>query len=273
MIKPKISIIMGIYNCEEYLEESIESILNQTFQDWELIMCDDGSTDQTYYIAKEYQKKYPDKIVLLKNDKNLGLNTTLNNCLAVAKGKYIARQDGDDISYSTRLQKEFEFLEANKKYAVVGTSMELFDRDGLWGELKAKENPDNKSFLKGTPFYHATCMIRTEVMHEVGGYTVDKRLLRVEDYHLWCKIYSKGYKGYNIVENLYRMRDGREATNRRTIKNRINEARVRYIGFKMLDISPKYYLYILRPLLLAILPLKLYEIIHRQRLSIGGKNK
>ena len=103
----EISIIMGIYNCEKYLRASIDSVLSQTFKRWELIMCDDGSIDNTYNIAKEYQEKYPDKIILLKNDKNLGLNQTLNNCLEKAKGKYIARQDGDDVSVKDRLEKEY----------------------------------------------------------------------------------------------------------------------------------------------------------------------
>ncbi|MEO2261829.1 glycosyltransferase family 2 protein [Dorea sp. YH-dor228] len=88
---PTISIIMGIYNCAETLPESIESILNQTFTDWELIMCDDGSNDNTYHVAEWYASVYQNKIVLLKNEKNRGLNYTLNKCLEAVKGKYIAR--------------------------------------------------------------------------------------------------------------------------------------------------------------------------------------
>ena len=106
----KVSIIMGIYNCASTLSEAIDSILMQTFKDWELIMCDDGSIDNTYQIAKRYQKHVGRKIVLLKNDQNMGLNYTLNRCLAVASGEYIARMDGDDISLPTRLEKEVEFL-------------------------------------------------------------------------------------------------------------------------------------------------------------------
>ena len=92
-----ISVIMGIYNCAGTLSEAIESILNQTITNWELIMCDDGSTDDTYNVAKEYALVHKEKIVLLKNKKNMGLNYTLNRCLSVAKGNYIARMDGDDL--------------------------------------------------------------------------------------------------------------------------------------------------------------------------------
>ena len=99
-MKGKISIIMGAYNCEDTLSEAIDSIIQQTYKDWELIICDDGSKDNTLSIAKEYEKQY-ENIHVYKNEKNLGLNKTLNKCLSYAKGEYIARMDGDDISLPT----------------------------------------------------------------------------------------------------------------------------------------------------------------------------
>ncbi len=101
---------MGIYNCEEYLAESIDSIIDQTYTNWELIMCDDGSTDNTLKIAKRYEKKYPQKIIVMKNYKNMGLNYTLNKCLEKVDSEYIARQDGDDISLPNRLEVEMDFM-------------------------------------------------------------------------------------------------------------------------------------------------------------------
>src|SRR5699024_2253424 len=92
-----VSVIMGIYNCEETLSQSINSIIDQTYTDWELILCDDCSLDNTYNIAKTFADQLKN-IVLLKNSKNEGLNYTLNKCLRYAKGQYIARMDGDDIS-------------------------------------------------------------------------------------------------------------------------------------------------------------------------------
>lgn len=123
---PKISIVMGIYNCEKYLRESIESIIAQTYRNWELIMCDDGSHDNTYKIASEFLNKYPDKIVLLKNEKNMGLNYTLNKCIGYANGDFIARQDGDDISLPDRFMKEMKFLLDNPDYALVSCNMIFF---------------------------------------------------------------------------------------------------------------------------------------------------
>lgn len=261
----KINIIMGIYNCDKYLSESIESILKQTCNDWRLIMCDDGSKDDTYEIALKYQKQYPDKILLIKNDKNMGLNYTLNNCLKYVSSKFIARQDGDDISEPTRLEKELSFLEGHKEYAFITTNMNYFDETGVWGKTKLKEVPEKEDFIKGNPFCHATCMIRKEVMDEVDGYTVDDKLLRVEDYHLWFKIYAKGYKGYNISECLYNMRDDKNAIKRRTWKNRFNEVYVKKIGYKMLNIKKKYYIYAYKSILIGLLPKRLYLILHKKK--------
>ena len=116
---PKISVLMGIYNCASTLPAAIECILNQTVQDFELIMCEDGSKDDTYRVAQEYQKKHPDKIVLLKNEKNMGLNATLNRCLAVARGAFISRMDGDDLCEPDRFEKELAALDETPEYAIV----------------------------------------------------------------------------------------------------------------------------------------------------------
>ena len=101
---------MGIYNCESTLERAIESIVNQTYGNWELIMCDDGSTDSTYEIAERYRDRFPEKIIILRNDKNMHLANALNKCLQAATGEYIARMDADDESLPERFEKQIMFL-------------------------------------------------------------------------------------------------------------------------------------------------------------------
>ena len=187
-MEKKVSIIMGIYNCSSTLSEAIDSIIAQTYTNWELIMCDDGSKDNTYDVALSYKEKYPNKIILIKNEKNLGLNKTLNRCLEYATGEYIARMDGDDVSVENRLFKEISFLENNPEYAIVSSPMIYFDENGEWGESKAIENPTNLDFVTGTPFCHAPCMVRTEAYKEVNGYSTDDRTLRAEDYNLWFRL-------------------------------------------------------------------------------------
>lgn len=276
MVEPRISVIMGIYNCADTLDEAINSILNQTFSDWEFILCDDGSIDNTYDIAKRYADLYSEKFILLKNFKNMGLNYTLNHCLEHAKGDYIARMDGDDICDPTRLGKEIKFLDEHPEYAVVSTEMVMFDEQGDWGKTSVIERPTQQDFCLHTPFFcHAASMIRRSVIEEVGRYTQNPKLLRVEDCDLWFKIYAKGYKGANIPEVLYKMRDDRNAFCRRSIKGRFNSCYVLYHGFKMIHMPWYKYIYVLRNIVIELLkcfmPEILYRWIHRKRYSRSYK--
>lgn len=263
---PKISILMGIYNCAATLPEAIDSILAQTCTDWELILCDDGSKDDTYQVAEGYRQRFPDKIKLLKNPHNMGLNQTLNNCLEVAEGTYIARMDGDDISVPERFQKELDFLEGHPEFAVVSSAMIYFDQDGDFrtgGCLTPQPQP--AQLVHGTIHCHAPCMVRREVICQVGGYSVDKKLLRVEDWHLWLKIYAAGYRGYNLSEPLYKMRDDRAAIGRRKFRFRLNEAHVSLLAVKTFKLPFWKRIYALRPILVGLLPLPVYKILHRNR--------
>lgn len=264
---PNISVIMGVYNCEKTLSESIDSLIGQNFNNWNLILCDDGSTDNTYEIAKKYHDRMPNKIVLLQNEKNCGLNYTLNRCLSVATGDYIARMDGDDICSPDRFEKEVSVLENEPDIAIVSTDMAYFDESGIWGRISHPEYPSERDFLKGTPFCHAPCMVRKSAYDAVKGYTVSDKLLRVEDYHLWYKMYLAGFKGKNIHEALYQMRDDRSAYGRRKFKYRLNEAYVKYLVVKNFHLPKTGYLYILRPIMVGLLPKFMYDILHRKNLQ------
>ena len=264
---PVISIISGIYNCAGTLSEAIDSILAQTVTNWEWILCDDASGDDTYVVAKAYADQYPGKFVLLKNEQNMGLNYTLNRCLEHAKGKYIARMDGDDLCSPERFAEELRCLEENPDIAIVSTDMEFFDETGTWGRISHPEYPKGRDFLKGSPFCHAPCMVRRAAYEAVGGYTVDKKLLRVEDYHLWIKMYAKGFKGRNIANPLYRMRDDRNAYNRRKFRYRLNEAYVRLLLVKELKLPLYGVIYALRPVIVGLLPQKIYDLLHKHNLS------
>ncbi len=265
-MKYRISIIMGIYNCENTLEEAIESLLKQTYKQWKLILCDDGSIDGTYSLAERYAKKY-DNILLIKNEKNMGLNYTLNHCLKYVDTEYVARMDGDDISMPERLKKEVEFLDEHQEYDIVSTSMVYFDDKGDWGRCKTIQKPEKKDFVYGTPFCHAPCMVRARAYAKVKGYSVGKKLLRMEDYHLWYKMYRAGYKGYNLQEALYKMRDDRNATARRKYRYRVNEAYVRWLIIRDFKLPINNYIYILRPLILGLVPMPIYTYLHRRRMN------
>lgn len=266
----KISVIMGIYNCADTLAEAIDSLLAQTCQDFELIMCDDGSKDGTRELAQTYCAQYPDRFLLLVNEQNMGLNKTLNRCLKAARGEYIARMDGDDISLSTRFEKQVAFLDEHPDFAIVSTPMIYFDESGEWGQGKAIEYPTKADFNLHSPFFcHAPCMVRREAYLSVDGYSEDPRTLRFEDCHLWYKMYAHGYKGYNIQEPLYKMRDDRNAYSRRTFKSRMNAVYVKYVGFKMLKVPWYMYIYVARTFVLnlikGLIPEKIYLELHQKK--------
>lgn len=265
-MKPIVSIISGIYNCADTLEDAFQSILSQTFTNWEWILCDDSSVDNTYEIAKEYADKYPDKFILIRNERNMGLNYTLNRCLEYAKGKYIARMDGDDVCSPERFEEELRCLEENPNISIVSTDMEFFDETGTWGVISHPEFPENTDFLAGSPFCHAPSMVRKEAYEAVGGYSVSNKLIRVEDYHLWIKMYAIGLKGQNIHKALYQMRDDRNAYNRRKFQYRLNEAYVRLLVVKELRLPFYTAIYALRPIIVGLLPKKLYDSLHKQKL-------
>lgn len=261
----KVSIIMGIYNCADTLKESIESIIAQTIDSWEMIMCDDGSSDNTYAVAESYRVRYPDHMKLIRNETNIGLSHTLNRCLELAKGEYIARQDGDDMSLPYRLESQIKALEKHPEMTIVSSAMSLFDQTGEWGKVVRKLYPQKKDLICGTPFAHAPSMIRSEVLRAIGGYSENKCFLRVEDYHLWYKLYKAGHQGMNLQEILYRCRDDRAAQKRRKLRYRLNECCVRWYVLKDYGL-PYYYLpLVLKPLAVGILPAPAYNLLHRNQ--------
>lgn len=254
---------MGIYNCASTLQEALDSLYAQTFQDFEIILCDDGSKDNTYDVALKNQRQH-DNIVLLRNEQNLGLNATLNKCLAAAKGEYIARMDGDDISLPTRFEKQVMFLDEHPEYAVVSAPIIYFDENGEFRRGKGRGEIVSRDFVHGSPICHAPCMARTEVFRLVGGYSVDDWLLRAEDYHLWFKIFAAGHKLFMMDECLYMMRDDRSAAIRRNWRTRRNEMYVKHIGYRMIGLPLYYQVYAIVPIIKYFTPRFIYDYFHRK---------
>lgn len=266
MNKPKVSIIMGVYNITnnfEQVEIAIDSMLKQTFDNFEFIICDDGSSDNSFNQIMMLSKK-DNRIKVIKNNKNLGLAATLNKCLKVCKGEYIARMDSDDISDTRRIDEQVKFLDNNLDFSIVGCNAELFDNNGIWGELKHLEYPQKQDFLFGSRFIHPTIMVRKEVYEQVNGYRVSKETVRGQDYDFFMRVYSLGYKGYNIQKKLFKYREDENAYKKRTYKNRINEAIVRYKGFKQLGLLPRGCVFIVKPLIVGLIPKKILRRLKRR---------
>lgn len=260
----KVSVIMGIYNCEKTLSSAVKSIQNQTYTNWELIMCDDGSKDRTFEIAKKLSSK-DTRILVIRNNQNLGLNKTLNHCLKYATGKYIARMDGDDDCAPERFEIQVKYLETHPDYAIVSSKMKFFDENGEWGETVVISEPTPEEVVCGSPICHAPAMMRKTCLDDVGGYTEDDRMLRVEDVNLWIKLYTAGYRCYNLNIPLYRMRNDKNAFSRRKYKYRINSTYVRLLGCKALRLDWTCYLKAFSPMIIGLIPARIRRILRKRR--------
>ena len=172
--------------------------------------------------------------------------------------------DGDDLSVPSRFEEQIKFLDAHPEYAVVSAPMIYFDENGdfRWG--KGKGEVEAKDFVHGTPICHAPSMSRTDVIKSVGGYSVSKNLLRVEDYHLWFKVYAAGHKLYMLNKCLYKMRDDRNAVGRRNWITRRNEAYVKHKGYNMIGLPLWYQIYTIAPILKYFAPQWIYRYFHRR---------
>ena len=187
-LNPKVSILMCVYNGEIHLREAVESILNQSFKDFEFVIVDDGSTDSSWQILTEYSIG-DSRIVLIQNEKNLGLEKSLNKGLAATKGEYFARQDADDVSIANRLQLQVDFLDNHPEVGALGTCVEYIDdRSHTTGTNSLPTDHESlQSLLLFNNFmHHSTLMVRRSLMQKLEGYNEDMRY--VEDYDLWWRL-------------------------------------------------------------------------------------
>lgn len=262
---PKVSVIMGVYNCAGTLGEALDSLYCQTFQDFEIILCDDGSDDGTYEVAQAAQRTHSN-VILCRHPRNMGLAYALNTCLEYASGEYIARMDGDDVSLPERLEVLNDFLDTHPEYAVVSSPMFHFDGDGVFRIGRGKGVIQKKDFLSGTPICHAPCMMRVKALSAVGGYSTDFLNGRIEDYYLWFKIYSAGFKMYELDTPYYKMRDLHRTESGKAsngLSYRLLEARLKLRGFGMIHAPWYSFFYVVRSLVLGLLPYPLYRWLHK----------
>ena len=202
MKAPLVSILMSIYNEERNLINSIKSIDKQTLKNWELIIIDDGSSDKSFQIISKILKSNP-KIKLIKNKKNLGLAKSLNKGIKIAKAKFIARVDADDVNLPSRLYKQYQFMKKNKKIDALGTGAWLVDRNGKrfrsMSLNKKFSFKDEKIFSKSI-FFHPSVMFRKSFFQKFGYY--DSSFLRAQDKELWLRSLSNGAVLANLSDKL-----------------------------------------------------------------------
>jgi len=207
-MKNLISVILPTFNEGKYLSEALDSIINQTFSDFEIIVIDDGSVDNTQGILKNYLKK-DRRIRVIRNESNLGIANSLNIGIMEAKNEWIARMDGDDISYPQRFEKQINYLSNHPEIDVLSTGIEGINETG--GVLFRKTLPEKHSLLCWeTPFalaaFHGTVMMRTNKVRSVGGYSQEALL---EDVELWTRLIQIA-RFATIPDILYQYRRSRD---------------------------------------------------------------
>ncbi|MCE5336503.1 MAG: glycosyltransferase [Desulfobacteraceae bacterium] len=200
---PTITVITAVYNCEKYVRESIDSTLQQTFPDFELILIDDGSTDGTLEILERYR----DERITLIHQSNMGLAKSLNKGLWTARGKYIVRLDADDISMPHRFERQYRFMEDHPECVISGASAMMIDADGkyLYTETMPTSWSDTRRYLPyESPFFHSAVIFRREPALACGGY-YEKIKHHFEDLFLWNKLAAVG-ELRNLEEPLIKYR-------------------------------------------------------------------
>ncbi len=205
---PRVTVLMSVYNAEDFLHEAIDSILSQTFTDFEFLIIDDGSKDKSLSIIKSYK----DERIRLISRENRGLVASLNQGIKLAKGEFIARQDADDISIPERLEKEVAYLDAHPKVGLVGSNYAHIDRKGnrtgTVTNVFTRPHDLKLTLITCNQYGHGSVMMRKDVLKKVGDY--DKSVGHVEDYDLWVRI-SRVADVANIEEPLYLWRKTEES--------------------------------------------------------------
>ncbi len=230
---PRITVLMPVFNCEAFVGEAIESILDQSFGDFEFLIIDDASTDNTREIIKSYQDP---RITLIEKAHNTGYTRSLNHGLSIAKGEYIARMDGDDISLPERFLRQLEFMDSHPDVVVCGTNFGFVGKDGAKNQPIQHEDIKIK-LLNKTALGHPTTMIRKKVLFENGiVYDVEKE--PAEDYAMWVFLLRVG-KLHNLKEVLfkYRQHNNQVSFKRQNISQRM-KTMIRIEILQFIDFRP-----------------------------------
>lgn len=259
MKTPKVSVLMPAYNAAKYIEESIDSVLNQTFTDFEFIIIDDCSTDKTWEIIQKYESN-DNRIVGVKNKRNLGIAGNRNKLKKLAKGEYVMWQDADDISMPNRMEEQVEVLDKDQEIGIVGGYIHQFNESG---DLSIRKYSDKDSELRSNIFRYSPCaqpasMIRKQVLDEVGDY--DLNYPPAEDLDMSFRI-GKSYKFTNIQDIVLKYREnntGATFTRLKTMELATISIRLRYANSKEYNMRLSDHIYnILQYISIFIIPPKL----------------
>ena len=249
-----VSVIIPMKNAETTIEKCILSIVGQSYQPLEIIVCDDGSSDLSVALVERLMQEHSN-IILLRNETSMGSANARNRCIAVAKYEFVAVQDADDWSAKDRIKKEMLFLKENPQYAIVGTGCYRVNESGETKKEIPIEHVHKKDLIWGGHFVHASCIFRKEALSAVGGYTDNKFTKRDQDYHLLLKLYAQGYELYNMQECLYYYLSTDATYIRQVDFTKVRGLMwIRYDGYRKNHMPLWAYFYVLKPLIAVLIP-------------------
>ncbi|MDL2292010.1 glycosyltransferase [Acholeplasma sp. OttesenSCG-928-E16] len=244
-----VSIIIACHNAQTYIDLCLQSLVQQTYHNLEIIICDDASKDKSWEILKKWKKKDP-RVIILRNDENLYAAATRNRCIQVSHGDYVMIQDIDDFSSIDRVEKQVKELEnddidfiSSPAYSFSENPNEIMDTI-----IKKKRSPKKKDFLWNLPFFHPSTMFKRDCILSVGGYRVSPETIRGQDYDMFMRMYALGFKGINGTQPLYYFRLDDANLKRRTWNARKMEMKIRKKGFKALGLMPWAAIFIIKPI-------------------------
>lgn len=259
---PLISVLMGVrYRREDLsmLKRSVHSILAQTYTNFEFLICDSGSSVEACLVLNEFAQT--DHRIILVRDETMPMDLAhkLNACLNCAEGEIIARMDDDDFSHPNRFEMQLKFLYEHSEVSFVGCNVALQKNGNLAGCRVLPEYPMVKDFYFTQPFIHPALMFRREALTSVGGYSESKHQVLCEDYDLLLRLYERGMTGANIQRPLLTYTLPPCGTSNRSMRQRWNEARTRFVRFRSLGVLPQALPYVVKPLAVGLIPITILE--------------
>jgi len=241
---PKVSVLMPAYNTEKYITEAIESILNQTFKEFELIIIDDCSTDRTWEIIQDYTKK-DNRIIALRNEKNLGIPENRNKLISLSKGKYVVWQDSDDISMPYRIEKQYNFMENHPDVGICGGWLLFFNNNNnkiYTQKYNIKDTFLRKNIFKFSPVSQGVSIVRKKIYNKVGNYNI--LFKQAEDLDMSFRI-GMHSKYSNIPEVLLKYRFDYNSISKSKVKENIKYTlKVRKLAINKYNYKISYFDYL-----------------------------
>ena len=255
----EVSIIITAFNAEKYIEDSIISILKQSFKKWIIIAVDDGSSDSTFDILNSFKISLKNQFILIKNEKNLGINISLNKALEKVNTPFFTRQDADDLSLPNRLEILINSLKQNTKYHFVSSRMRSINDEKLVFPTNLITYPKKSDFIVSLPYCNAPTLFRSSILKKIRFNPSKIFKKRFEDYEFFFQCISNNFIGYNVDNITYLVRQDLNYHNKIIPSQRIVEAYLKCRIFIKFRINLINILHIFIPLIKIFIPLKVFK--------------